>query len=246
MRGYTASRFSFNNEGGRCESCQGQGVIKLEMNFLPTSYMPCEDCGGKRFNPQTLEVLYHGKSIGEVLEMTIAQAAEFFVQVPKLQRTLNLLVETGLGYLQLGQPSPTLSGGEAQRIKLVSQLSTRATSLQSKIRTGRADKSTLTILEEPTIGLHAADVAQLIQVLHRLIDEGGTVIVIEHHLDLIAEADYVIDVGPEAGEKGGRVIASGTPEEIAKNKKSHTGAFLQELFETARKAKPSKKLAATS
>ncbi|MFV0336857.1 MAG: excinuclease ABC subunit A, partial [Chthoniobacterales bacterium] len=227
MRGYTLSRFSFNNEGGRCEACQGQGTIKLEMNFLPTSYMPCEECNGRRFNAQTEEILYNGKSIGEVLQMTIAQACEFFSQVPKIHRALSLLNETGLGYLQLGQPSPTLSGGEAQRIKLVAELASRATSHQKKIRTGQSEKTTLYLLEEPTIGLHAADVAQLIKVLHRLVDEGGTVVVIEHHSDLVAEADYVIDIGPEAGELGGEIVATGTPEEIVKSKKSHTGKFLK-------------------
>lgn len=230
MRGYTASRFSFNNEGGRCETCQGQGVIKLEMSFLPTSYMPCEDCGQKRFNSSTLEVLYDGKSIGDVLGMTIEQAAEFFVSHPKLKRPLDLLNETGLGYLQLGQPSPTLSGGEAQRIKLVAELASRASSREQKVRTGRVGKSTLFVLEEPTIGLHAADVAKLIDVLHRLVDDGGTVIVIEHHLDVIAEADHVIDVGPEAGADGGEIIAVGTPEEVAKSKRSHTARFLKALL----------------
>ncbi|MFV0414769.1 MAG: excinuclease ABC subunit UvrA [Chthoniobacterales bacterium] len=230
VRGYTLSRFSFNNEGGRCETCQGQGIIKLEMNFLPTSYMPCEECKGRRFNAQTEEILYNGKSIGQILQMTIAQACEFFSQIPKIHRSLSLLNETGLGYLQLGQPSPTLSGGEAQRIKLVAELASRATSHQAKIRTGRSDRSTLYLLEEPTIGLHAADVTQLTQVLHRLVDEGGTVVIIEHHTDLIAEADYVIDIGPEAGERGGNIVATGTPEEIAKNKKSHTGKFLKDCL----------------
>jgi len=230
MRGYSASRFSFNNEGGRCETCQGQGAIKLEMTFLPASYMPCEDCGGKRYNAQTLEIEYDGRSIGDVMAMTAAQAAELFGAHPKIRRSLELLVETGLGYLPLGQPSPTLSGGEAQRIKLVTQLSRRASATAEKIRTSRVGKSTLTILEEPTIGLHTADVINLISVLHRLVDEGGTVVVIEHHLDLIAEADYVIDIGPEAGAAGGEVMAAGTPEEVAKSKKSRTAPFLREVL----------------
>jgi excinuclease ABC subunit A len=227
LRGYTGSRFSFNNQGGRCDTCEGQGVIKLEMNFLPVSYMPCEDCGGTRFNRQTLEVKYDGKSIGEVLAMTVEQAADFFTAHPKIRRPLQLLVETGLGYLKLGQPSPTLSGGEAQRIKLVTQLA----------RGGTADRprmakrgGTLYILEEPTIGLHAADVELLQGVLHRLVDEGHTVIVVEHHLDLVAEADHIIDVGPEAGYRGGKIIATGTPEEVSKNKESRTAPFLKEVL----------------
>ena len=227
LRGYTGSRFSFNNHGGRCDRCEGQGVIKLEMNFLPVSYMPCEDCSGTRFNRQTLEVKYDGKSIGEVLSMTVEQAAEFFAAHPKIRRPLQLLVETGLGYLKLGQPSPTLSGGEAQRIKLVTQLA----------RGGSPDRprmakrgGTLYILEEPTIGLHAADVELLQTVFHRLVDEGHTVILVEHHLDLVAEADYIIDVGPEAGYRGGQIVATGTPEEVAKNKESRTAPFLKEVL----------------
>ena len=225
LRGYTSSRFSFNNHGGRCETCEGQGVIKLEMNFLPTSYMPCEDCCGTRFNRQTLEVKYDGKSIGEVLAMTVEQAVEFFAAHPKIRRPLQLLVETGLGYLRLGQPSPTLSGGEAQRIKLVTQL---ARGGGSSDRPRLAKKlGTLYILEEPTIGLHAADVELLQMVLHRLVDEGHTVIVVEHHMDLVAEADYIIDVGPEAGYRGGKIVAIGTPEEVAKSKTSRTAPFLK-------------------
>jgi excinuclease ABC subunit A len=230
VRGYSPSRFSFNNEGGRCENCTGQGVIKLEMSFLPTSYMPCEECGGKRYNPSTLEVLYNGKSIGDVMEMTAEQAAEFFAAHPKIRRSLDLLVETGLGYLQLGQPSPTLSGGEAQRIKLVTQLARRSTAKAEVVRTTRMGKSTLYVLEEPTIGLHTADVANLIAVLHRLVDEGGTVVVIEHHLDVVAEADYVIDIGPEAGDAGGEIVTQGTPEQVAKSKRSRTAPFLAEVL----------------
>ena len=230
MRGYTASRFSFNNEGGRCECCQGQGVIKLEMSFLPSSYMPCQECDGKRYNSATLEVDYNGSSIGDVMDMTVEQAAELFAAHPKIKRALDLLNETGLGYLKLGQPSPTLSGGEAQRIKLVTQLTRRATPKAEEIKTSRRGKSTLYILEEPTIGLHAHDVAQLIKVLHRLVDEGGTVIVIEHHLDVIAEADYVVDVGPEAGGAGGELVAEGTPEEVAKSKASQTAPYLRKVL----------------
>ncbi len=230
MRGYSASRFSFNTEGGRCDACQGQGVIKLEMNFLPAAYMPCQECHGKRYNSATLEVEYNGKSIGDVMAMTVEQAAEFFPSHPKIKRALELLVETGLGYLKLGQPSPTLSGGEAQRIKLVTQLTRRATAAAEEIKTTRRGKSTLYILEEPTIGLHAHDVTQLIKVLHRLVDEGGTVIVIEHHMDVLAEADYLVDVGPEAGSHGGELIAAGTPEQVAKAKRSHTAPFLREML----------------
>jgi excinuclease ABC, A subunit len=230
LRGYTSSRFSFNNEGGRCENCTGQGVIKLEMNFLPTTYMPCEECHGKRYNDATLEVKYNERSIGDVMEMTVEQAAEFFASHPKIKRSLDLLCETGLGYLQLGQPSPTLSGGEAQRIKLVTQLARRSTAKAEAIRTTRIGKSTLYVLEEPTIGLHTADVANLIAVLHRLVDEGGTVVVIEHHLDVVAEADYVIDIGPEAGAKGGGIVVQGTPEQVAKSRTSRTAPFLAETL----------------
>jgi excinuclease ABC subunit A len=239
MRGYTASRFSFNNEGGRCEACLGQGVIKLEMNFLPPSYMPCQDCNGRRYNPSTLEILYNGKSIGDVMDMTIEQAVEFFSSHPKIHRPLALLQETGLGYLKLGQPSPTLSGGEAQRIKLVTQLARRATPGAEEIRTTRKGKSTLYVLEEPTIGLHAHDVAQLIHVLHRLVEEGGTVVVIEHHLDVIAEADHILDIGPEAGAQGGKIIAEGTPEKVALAKGSCTAPFLKKMLgvQTTKKSK---------
>jgi excinuclease ABC subunit A len=231
MRGYTASRFSFNSEGGRCETCQGQGVIKVEMNFLPTSYVPCTECHGSRYNAATLEVLYNEKSIGDVMTMTLEQAAEFFVAQPKIHRPLALLCDTGLGYLQLGQPSPTLSGGEAQRLKLVSEL-TRGLgrSVTARLRQNREPKSTLYLLEEPTIGLHMADVAELLRVLHRLVDDGNTVIVIEHNLSLIADADYIVDIGPEAGEEGGEVVAVGTPEEVAKNKRSRTSPFLRDVL----------------
>jgi excinuclease ABC subunit A len=235
MRGYSGSRFSFNAEGGRCETCKGQGVIKLEMNFLPSSYVPCEDCGGKRYNPQTLEVLYNDKSIGDIMDMTIEEAAEFFTHHPKIARPLSLLVDTGLGYLKLGQPSPTLSGGEAQRLKLVTQLKRGVGRAENeRIRKMRKPDSTLYLLEEPTIGLHMADVELLLNVLHRLVDEGNTVIVIEHNLSIIAEADYIVDIGPEAGSEGGEIVAAGTPEQVAQSKRSRTAPFLREVL------KPSK------
>src|SRR5258705_13912454 len=216
VRGYSASRFSFNAEGGRCETGKGQGMIKLEMNFLPRSYVPCEDCGGKRYNPQTLEVLYNNKSIGDVMEMTIEEAAEFFSAHPKIARPLSLLVDTGLGYLKLGQPSPTLSGGEAQRLKLVTQLKPRVSrAANRRIRKMRKPGSTLYLLEEPTIGLHMADVALLLNVLHRLVDEGNTVIVIEHNLSVIAEADLILHIWPEGVGGGGEVVAFGAPDKIA-------------------------------
>ncbi len=235
VRGYSASRFSFNAEGGRCETCKGQGVIKLEMNFLPRSYVPCEDCGGKRYNPQTLEVLYNDKSIGDVMEMTIEEAAEFFSAHPKIARPLSLLVDTGLGYLKLGQPSPTLSGGEAQRLKLVTQLKRGVSrAADERIRKMRKPGSTLYLLEEPTIGLHMADIELLLNVLHRLVDEGNTVIVIEHNLSVIAEADYIVDLGPEAGADGGEVVACGTPEQVAKNRVSRTAPFLRKILDASR------------
>jgi excinuclease ABC subunit A len=238
VRGYSASRFSFNAEGGRCETCKGQGVIKLEMNFLPRSYVPCEDCGGKRYNPQTLEVLYNDKSIGDVMEMTIEEAAEFFSVHPKIARPLSLLVDTGLGYLKLGQPSPTLSGGEAQRLKLVTQLRRGVNrAADERIRKMRKPGSTLYLLEEPTIGLHMADIELLLNVLHRLVDEGNTVIVIEHNLSVIAEADYIVDLGPEAGADGGEVVACGTPEQVAKNRVSRTAPFLRKVLNSSRAKK---------
>jgi excinuclease ABC subunit A len=239
MRGYSASRFSFNAEGGRCETCKGQGVIKLEMNFLPSALVPCEDCGGKRYNPQTLEVLYNEKSIGDVMEMTIEEAAEFFSAHPKIGKALSLLADTGLGYLKLGQPSPTLSGGEAQRLKLVTQLKRGVNrAANERIRKMRNPGSTLYLLEEPTIGLHMADVDLLLKVLHRLVDDGNTVIVIEHNLSVIAEADYIVDLGPEAGADGGEVVASGTPEEVAENRLSRTAPFLQKTLAQASANRP--------
>jgi excinuclease ABC subunit A len=235
VRGYSPSRFSFNAEGGRCETCSGQGAIKLEMSFLPSSYVPCEDCGGRRYNAQTLEVLYHEKSIGDVMEMTIEQAAAFFAANQKIARPLSLLVDTGLGYLKLGQPSPTLSGGEAQRLKLATELTRGIGRAQNeRIRKMRKPKSTLYLLEEPTIGLHMADVELLLKVLHRLVDEGNTVIVIEHNLSIMGEADYIVDIGPEAGAEGGEIVATGTPEEVAKSRVSRTAPFLRQVLKTKR------------
>ncbi|PYL42555.1 MAG: excinuclease ABC subunit A [Verrucomicrobia bacterium] len=235
VRGYSASRFSFNAEGGRCETCKGQGVIKLEMNFLPSSYVACEDCHGRRYNPQTLEVLYNEKSIGDVMEMTIEEAAQFFSAHPKIARPLSLLVDTGLGYLKLGQPSPTLSGGEAQRLKLVTQLKRGVSrAADERIRKMRKPGSTLYLLEEPTIGLHMADIELLLNVLHRLVDERNTVIVIEHNLSVIAEADYIVDLGPEAGDAGGELVACGTPEQVARNRVSRTAPFLRKVLNTSR------------
>ncbi|HEY2103949.1 MAG TPA: excinuclease ABC subunit UvrA [Chthoniobacterales bacterium] len=231
VRGYNASRFSFNTAGGRCEICAGPGVIKLEMNFLPSAYVPCEDCDGKRYNAQTLEVLYKEKSIGDVMEMTIEEAAQFFKANPKIARSLSLLVDTGLGYLKLGQPSPTLSGGEAQRLKLATELTRGIGRTQNeRLRKMRKPKSTLYLLEEPTIGLHMADVELLLKVLHRLVDDGHTVIVIEHNLSVIAEADYVVDIGPEAGDAGGEIVVTGTPEEVAKDRVSRTAPFLRKVL----------------
>ena len=228
MRGFSASRFSFNNEGGRCETCAGQGVIKVEMNFLPTSFIPCTECSGLRYNSQTLDALYNGKSIGQVMEMSIEEAADFFKANPKIHRPLSLLAETGLGYLKLGQPSPTLSGGEAQRLKLVTELTRGVGRGQAeRLRKQRQPKSMLYLLEEPTIGLHMSDVKQLLKVLNRLVDDGATVVVIEHNLTVMAAADYIVDVGPEAGENGGKIVAAGTPEQVARSKSSRTAPFLK-------------------
>ncbi|MGE5554000.1 MAG: excinuclease ABC subunit UvrA [Betaproteobacteria bacterium] len=219
MRGYTPGRFSFNVKGGRCESCQGDGVVKIEMHFLPDVYVPCEVCGGKRYNRETLEVHYKGKNIADVLEMRVEEALEFFQNHPRLRRKLQTLNDVGLGYIKLGQPATELSGGEAQRIKLAAELSRRSN--------GR----TLYILDEPTTGLHFADTAKLLEVLQRLVDAGDTVLVIEHNLDVIKTADYLIDLGPEGGERGGRVVACGTPEEVAMHPASFTGEFLLPLLQ---------------
>jgi excinuclease ABC subunit A len=218
MRGFSASRFSFNVKGGRCEACQGDGITKIEMHFLPDVYVPCEVCKGRRYNRETLEVRYKGKNIHDVLEMTVEEALEFFGNIPKIKRKLKTLYDVGLGYIKLGQPATTLSGGEAQRVKLATELSRRAT--------GR----TLYILDEPTTGLHAADVHRLINVLQKLVDDGNTVIVIEHNLDVIKTADYIIDLGPEGGDRGGYIVACGTPEEVADCEKSYTGQYLKRVL----------------
>ncbi|MCT8776500.1 excinuclease ABC subunit UvrA [Glaesserella parasuis] len=217
-RGYTVGRFSFNVRGGRCEACQGDGVIKVEMHFLPDVYVPCDHCKGKRYNRETLEIRYKGKTIHQVLDMTVEEAREFFDAVPMIARKLQTLIDVGLSYIRLGQSSTTLSGGEAQRVKLAAELSKRDTG------------KTLYILDEPTTGLHFADIKQLLTVLHRLRDQGNTIVVIEHNLDVIKTADWIVDLGPEGGSGGGQIIAEGTPEEVAKDKKSHTARFLKEIL----------------
>jgi len=218
-RGYKPGRFSFNVKGGRCEACHGEGEIKVEMHFLPDLYVPCDVCHGKRYNRETLEITYKGKSIDEVLSMTIEEAREFFDPVPFLARKLQTLMEVGLGYIKLGQSAITLSGGEAQRVKLARELSKRDTG------------KTLYILDEPTTGLHFHDIDQLLKVLQKLRDHGNTVVVIEHNLDVIKTADWIVDLGPEGGDGGGRIIASGTPEQVARIPASHTGRYLARLLE---------------
>jgi excinuclease ABC subunit A len=227
MRGYSPGRFSFNSPQGRCPECEGAGTIKLEINFLPPAFVRCEVCAGCRFNRETLDIEYHGRNVAQVLEFSVEEAMAFFASIPKIKRALQALCDTGLGYLKLGQTSPTLSGGEAQRVKLVSHL---LTGLGEPDLFERAKRRNLFILEEPTIGLHVADVRRLVEVLQRLVDAGHSVIVIEHNLDLIAEADWVIDLGPEGGDGGGRIVAEGTPEQIARNKRSHTGQFLRSVL----------------
>ncbi len=221
-KGYTKGRFSFNVKGGRCEACGGDGIIKIEMHFLPDVYVPCEVCGGKRYNRETLDVKYKGKSIFDVLDMTVEEAVGFFENVPSIRRKIETLYDVGLSYVKLGQPSTELSGGEAQRIKLATELSRRSTG------------KTIYILDEPTTGLHFADVHKLVEILHRLTEGGNTVVVIEHNLDVIKTADYIIDVGPEGGDRGGTVIAQGTPEEIARSKKSYTGRYVKKMLEKAK------------
>ena len=221
-RGYKAGRFSFNVKGGRCEACQGDGLIKVEMHFLPDIYVPCDVCKSKRYNRETLEIKYKGKSIHAVLEMTIEEARAFFDAVPALARKLQTLMDVGLSYVRLGQSATTLSGGEAQRVKLARELSKRDTG------------KTLYILDEPTTGLHFADIQQLLDVLHRLRDHGNTLVVIEHNLDVIKTADWIVDIGPEGGSGGGQIIAAGTPEQVAKAAQSHTGRFLGPLLERDR------------
>lgn len=218
MKGYKTGRFSFNVKGGRCETCRGDGILKIEMHFLPDVYVPCEVCKGKRYSRETLEVKYKGKSISDVLEMTIDEAVEFFQPIPKIHRKLATLLEVGLGYLRMGQPATTLSGGEAQRVKLATELSKRSTG------------STLYILDEPTTGLHFEDVRKLLMVLHALVEQGNTVLVIEHNLDVIKTADWVVDLGPEGGDGGGEILVQGPPEEIVKEARSYTGAFLEPLL----------------
>jgi len=230
LRGYSPSRFSFNSAQGRCPQCEGAGTIKLEMNFLPPAFVRCEVCGGTRFDRETLDIEYHGKNIAQVLEFSVEEALEFFASLPRIKRALQGLCDTGLGYIKLGQTSPTLSGGEAQRLKLVSHL---LAGLKTPDRLQRQSKRNLFILEEPTIGLHMADVRRLVEVLQRLVDAGHSVIVIEHNLDLIAEADWVIDLGPEGGDGGGRIVAEGTPEEVARDQHSHTGRFLRRVLTSA-------------
>lgn len=219
MRGYEKGRFSFNVPGGRCEACSGDGVLKIEMHFLSDIYVPCEVCHGKRYNKETLEVKYKGKSIADVLDMTVEEALEFFDKIPRIKSKIQTLYDVGLGYIKLGQPSTTLSGGEAQRVKLATELSKKATG------------KTLYILDEPTTGLHIADVHRLVDILQRLVDTGNTIIVIEHNLDLIKTCDHIIDLGPEGGDKGGQVVGIGTPEQIVKNEKSYTGKFLKKYLE---------------
>ena len=225
-RGYAPGRFSFNTGEGRCPSCEGQGVRTIEMSFLPDVKVPCETCHGARFNPETLAVTWKGKSIGDVLQMEVDEAVEFFASMPNISHPLQLLKDVGLGYLTLGQPSPTLSGGEAQRIKLVTELSKVRDDIT---RRGQKAPHTLYVLDEPTVGLHLADVEKLIRVLHRLVDGGHSVVVIEHDLDLIAEADWVIDMGPEGGSGGGKVVAEGPPEKLV-SKGTHTGVALKTVL----------------
>ncbi|MED3843096.1 excinuclease ABC subunit UvrA [Geobacillus stearothermophilus] len=222
VRGYKKGRFSFNVKGGRCEACHGDGIIKIEMHFLPDVYVPCEVCHGKRYNRETLEVTYKGKNIADVLDMTVEDALDFFASIPKIKRKLETLYDVGLGYMKLGQPATTLSGGEAQRVKLAAELHRRSN--------GR----TLYILDEPTTGLHVDDIARLLDVLHRLVDNGDTVLVIEHNLDVIKTADYIIDLGPEGGDRGGQIVAVGTPEEVAEVEASHTGRYLKPILERDR------------
>ena len=222
MHGFTSGRFSFNVKGGRCEACEGDGIVKIEMHFLPDVYVPCDVCKGKRYNRETLEVKYKGKNISDVLDMTIEEGAQFFSSIPRIARKLDTLCEVGLGYVKIGQPATTLSGGEAQRVKLATELSRRAT--------GR----TVYILDEPTTGLHIADVHRLIDVLQKLVDAGNSVIVIEHNLDLIKTADYLIDLGPEGGDGGGTVVACGTPEQVAQVPASYTGQYLKKMLPAAK------------
>ncbi len=218
LRGYQPGRFSFNVKGGRCEACQGQGQNRIEMQFLPDIYVPCDICKGARYNRETLQVRYKDLNIAEVLDLTVDEALDFFANIPPIRRKLATMADVGLGYIHLGQPAPTMSGGEAQRVKLSREL--------SKIATGR----TLYILDEPSVGLHAHDVSKLIHALNKLVDKGNTVVIIEHNLDIIKVADYIIDMGPEGGDRGGEIVATGTPEEIVRVDGSYTGQFLQPML----------------
>ena len=217
-RGFSSSRFSFNVKGGRCEACQGDGILKIEMHFLSDIYVPCEVCKGKRYSSETLKIKYKDKTISDVLDMTVDEALKFFENIPKIKRKIETLKEVGLGYIKLGQSATTLSGGEAQRVKLASELSKRSTG------------KTLYILDEPTTGLHVADVHKLVLVLQKLVDAGNTVLLIEHNLDLIKTCDHIIDLGPEGGDNGGTIIATGTPESVAMNKNSYTGEYLKKIL----------------
>ncbi|HIL72889.1 MAG TPA: hypothetical protein EYG44_01530 [Verrucomicrobia bacterium] len=228
MRGFGPARFSFNSPHGRCPECKGAGIVKLEMNFLPPAFMTCDTCEGNRYSPEVLDIVYNGKTIADVLELSVSEAAEFFGAVPKIFRPLKALRDTGLGYLKLGQTSPTLSGGEAQRVKLVTHLLSGLSDNPARLKSD--SKKNLFLLEEPTIGLHMADVRRLVGVLQRLVEGGHTVLVIEHNLDLIAAADWAIDLGPEGGEGGGKIIAQGPPAKIAQAKNSHTAQFLKRFF----------------
>ncbi len=221
-RGYTPGRFSFNVKGGRCEACSGDGVIKVEMHFLPDVYVPCDACDSKRYNRETLDIRFKGKNIYEVLDMTVEEAVVFFSAIPGIHNKLSAMMDVGLSYITLGQNATTLSGGEAQRVKLAKELSKRGTG------------KTIYILDEPTTGLHFHDVDVLLKVLHRLRDEGNTVVIIEHNLDVIKTADWVIDLGPEGGNKGGKIIAVGTPEQVAKKKGSYTGKYLKQVLDGAK------------
>jgi len=223
-KGYKPGRFSFNVKGGRCEACRGDGIIKIEMHFLPDVYVPCEVCHGARYNRETLDAKYKSKSIADVLDMKVEEALEFFYNIPRIRRKLQTLYDVGLGYIQLGQPATTLSGGEAQRVKLATELSRRT------------NGKTLYILDEPTTGLHFEDVGKLLEVLQKLVDGGDTVLVIEHNLDVIKTADYIIDLGPEGGDRGGRLVAAGTPEQVAATPGSYTGQFLARILPTEAKS----------
>ena len=219
MRGFQKGRFSFNVKGGRCEACSGDGIIKIEMHFLPDIYVPCEVCHGKRYNRETLEVKYKGKTISDVLDMTIEEALVFFENIPRIKSKVQTLYDVGLSYIKLGQPSTTLSGGEAQRVKLATELGRKSTG------------KTIYVLDEPTTGLHTYDVHKLIDILQKLTDGGNTVIVIEHNLDVIKTADYIIDLGPEGGDRGGEIVFSGTPEDVSRCEKSYTGKYLKKYLE---------------